>query len=425
MHPGRPQPSYPFASITPSSEDADVTDEPEEQPAAAGTPEPETADADAAGSDPTGSFVDLSDLPPPAPQVSLISDADLSWVDKPQKTDEELERREERKEAHKRKVRRRRRGRRALKITGVLFATFLVLALIWFEWTFSGLQRMPVAVGQAGLNTPGTTMLLVGANPEEPDAEAVSGTGWKHDLLTSDMVMLLHLTRDKRSMYVISIPADSLLPIPGVGEGRLSEAYQKGGQDLYVKTIESFTGVRLDHLAVMDMNALREITDALGGVVLDVPRAACGVPPGLRRLDGKQSLEYTALQDCMPRKDLDRVERQQSLVRALMHGAVDGGVLTHPFAVNRMLRATAGHLALEKGFSYPAMLGTLWSMRHLRTGNTTFLTVPVATRPLVTQDATDYVILDEQRDEELWTALREDRLREYVALHTDAAVLGP
>jgi len=34
------------------------------------------------------------------------------------------------------------------------------------------------------------------------------------------------------------------------------------------------------------------------------------------------------------------------------------------------------------------------------------------------------VILDEQRGEELWTALREDRLREYVALHTDAAVLG-
>jgi hypothetical protein len=70
------------------------------------------------------------------------------------------------------------------------------------------------------------------------------------------------------------------------------------------------------------------------------------------------------------------------------------------------------------------MLGLLWSMRHLRTGNTTFLTVPVAAQPLATQDGADYVLLDEQRDAELWTALRQDRLAEYLALHADARVLG-
>jgi anionic cell wall polymer biosynthesis LytR-Cps2A-Psr (LCP) family protein len=130
------------------------------------------------------------------------------------------------------------------------------------------------------------------------------------------------------------------------------------------------------------------------------------------------------MQPCLPRKDLDRVERQQSLMKAMMRGAVDGGMVTHPLAVNRMLRATAGHLALEKGFSYRSMLGTLWSMRHLRTSSTTFLTVPVAAKPLATQDGTDYVLLDEQADQELWTALREDRLAEYLALHTGASVLG-
>jgi hypothetical protein len=107
-----------------------------------------------------------------------------------------------------------------------------------------------------------------------------------------------------------------------------------------------------------------------------------------------------------------------------MHTAVDGGRLTQPLAVNRMLRATAGHLALEDDFSYPSMLSLLWSMRHLRASNTTFLTVPVAAKPLATQDGNDYVLLDERRDQELWAALRQDRLAEYLALHDDAAVLG-
>jgi hypothetical protein len=116
------------------------------------------------------------------------------------------------------------------------------------------------------------------------------------------------------------------------------------------------------------------------------------------------------------------VERQQSLLRALMRGAVDGGTLTHPLTVSRMLRASAGHLAVEKGFSYPAMLGTLWSMRHLRTSNTTFLTIPVAPKPLATENGSDYVLLDEHADQQLWTALRRDQLAEYLALHGDAAV---
>jgi LCP family protein required for cell wall assembly len=237
-------------------------------------------------------------------------------------------------------------------------------------------------------------------------------------------VMLLHLTDDHRALFAISIPSDGVVEIPGVGPGKLADAATAGGPRLVARTVEELTGARLDRLAVLDLNAFREISDVLGGVVIDVPREMCDLPAGRRRFDGQAALDYIALQPCMPRKDLDRVQRQQSLVKALMHESLDGGVITHPLAVNRMLRATAGHLAVEDGFSYPRMFGLLWSMRRVRTGNTTFLTVPVAAKPLATQDGADYVVLDEQRDEELWAALREDRIGPYLALNTDAEVLG-
>jgi LCP family protein required for cell wall assembly len=350
---------------------------------------------------------------------------DQSWLEvTPEEAEARRQRHHERREAHRKKVRRRRRRKRIAIISGVTSATLLVLGVLWFWWTFGGLDRMPDSVGQAGAAAPGTTILLVGSDPGKAETVRSSTAGWRDDLDRSDLVMLLHLTDDHRALFVVSIPGDAVVDIPGVGPGKLADAAAAGGPRLVARTVEEVTGVRLDRMAVMDLNAFREITDILGGVVIDVPRATCDLPAGARRFDGQEALDYIALRPCMERKDLDRVERQQSLVRGLMRGAVDGGTLTHPFAVSRMLRATAGHLALEDDFSYPKMLGLLWSMRHLRTTNTTFLTVPVAAKPLATQDGTDYVLLDDQRDAELWTALRQDRLAEYIALHTDAAVLG-
>jgi LCP family protein required for cell wall assembly len=350
---------------------------------------------------------------------------DPAWIDEtPDETEARRRRHHERREEHKRKVKQRRRRKRIAIVSAVSFATLLVLGVVWFWWTFGGLERIPDSVGQAGADTPGTTILLVGSDPAQAETARDSEVGWRQDLERSDLVMLLHMTEDHRALFVVSIPADGVVPIPGVGPGKLSDAAVAGGPRLVARTVEELTGVRLDRFAVLDLNAFREIVDVLDGVVVEVPHEACGLPAGARRFDGQAALDYIALQGCMPRQDLDRVERQQSLVKGLMKGAVDGGKITHPFAVNRMLRATASHLAVEDGFSYPSMFGTLWSMRHLRTGNTTFLTVPVAAKPLVTQDGVDYVILDEARDQELWAALREDRMREYVALHTDAAVLG-
>lgn len=384
--------------------------------------EPNRAEATPDESSPDAALPSLADeLPEPPPQVNLIGDADLSWLDEPQATEEQLERRRLRREAHKEKVRRKRRKKKALRVVGIGTAALLVLVVIWFQWTLGGLSRMPASHGQAGLNTPGTTMLLVGSNPAEAADASIPGTGWRRTFATSDLVMLLHLTRDHRSMFVISIPADGTLPIPGGGTGKLSEAFARGGQKLYVRTIEQYTGIKLDRVAVMDMNALREITDHLDGVIVNAPRAACQVPAGPRRLDGQQALDFMALPtDCPEVRDLDRVERQQLVLRALMRGAVDGGKVANPFTVNQLLRATASNLTLEKGFSYPSMAGTLWSMRSLRTSNTTFLTMPVADQAYAPDGS---VVLDHAKDAALWDALRRDRIADYLTLDQDATVL--
>jgi LCP family protein required for cell wall assembly len=363
-----------------------------------------------------------AELPEPGERKDPVEAAfakateDLGWLDEPEPSEEERAARRERREAHKKKVRRQRRNRRILAAGGVGIALALVLGLLWYQYTFGGLDRMPAVAGQAGANTPGENFLVVGTNPREQVAGRDPRLGWANDFANSDLVMLLHLDRDRHSMYVISIPGSTAVELPGRGAGRLSDAYAVGGAKLYVRTVEELTGIRMDRVMTLDLNAFGEMADILGGVRVNVPAAVCGEPKEQRRMDGQEALEYIALRSCMPDKDLDRVARQQSLMKALMRAAVDGGTVTHPIRVNRLLRAGANHTTLENGFGFPSMFGTLWGMRGLRTSNTTFLTVPAAKRPIVTVDGVDYVRLDERKSADLWAAVRADRIAEYLQL---------
>lgn len=370
--------------------------------------------------DPSGDPAVSPAVPPDASPAG-----DESWLEEtPEEADERRRLRRERREEHKRRARRRRRRKRILIGVGVGFTTLLLVVVGWAWWLFGGLDRMPTSVGQAGVHAPGTTILLIGSDPGKATPGRQGASRWRNDLDRGDLVMLLHLTRTRQALFVISIPADAVVDVPGVGPGKLSDAAAAGGPRLVARTVEELTGVRLDRMAVLDLNAFREIADALDGVLVDVPRASCGLPPGPHRFDGQAALDYIALQPCLERKDLDRVERQQSLVKALMSGALDSGKFANPFRATTMMRATTTHMAVEKGFSWRSMFTTLWSLRHVRTGNTTFLTVPVAEKPLASQGGTDYILLDEARDKELWSALRSDQVGQYLALNTDAAVLG-
>jgi LCP family protein required for cell wall assembly len=410
-----------------------VPDGPEEHEPVEATPDQPLPDQPARPAEPDEPEIEaelpkfnaLEDMPTGPPVESLLTEEDLAWVDKPEVLEEERERRRERREAHKEKVRKQRRKRRALKISGAALATLLVLVGFWFFWTFGGLTRMPEVAGQGGADTPGTNFLLIGDNPSEPDESSITGTGYRHAFKSSDMVMVLHVTQDGDTMFVVSIPGTSILPIPAHGSdpatrGQLADAYAAGGTKLYVKTVEEYTGIAMDRVVVLDMAGLRDITDQVGGAMIDVPSDACQIPVGPHRFNGEAALKYTALYPCLPGHDLDRVQRQQALLRALMRDTVDGGSLGNPFTLSKLLRDTASHLTLEDGFGYPSIFSTLFSMRGLRSTSTTFLTAPASAKPF--SKGVDSVVLDPQGNQDLWAAVRADKVQTYLTLNQDVVV---
>ena len=129
-------------------------------------------------------------------------------------------------------------------------------------------------------------MLLLGSDSRDPDGAA--GGPYR-----ADTIMLMHVPSDRQEAYFISIPRDLWVPIPptpdgsaGGREAKINAATAFGGVPLMVQTVEAYTGVRLDHVVLVDFGGFVEVTDALGGVEMEIKQTHYVDPPAAADLPG-------------------------------------------------------------------------------------------------------------------------------------------
>ena len=86
-------------------------------------------------------------------------------------------------------------------------------------------------------------------------------------------MMLVHIPADRKGAYVTSIMRDTWLDIPGHGKAKINAAFAYGGVPLAVQTLEGLLDTRIDHVAAIDFEGFKGLTDALGGVEINNPIA--------------------------------------------------------------------------------------------------------------------------------------------------------
>lgn len=143
----------------------------------------------------------------------------------------------------------------------------------------------------------------------------------------SDVMMLAAINFNEESVHLISIPRDTYAAIYNTrGRWKINAAFAKGGAAegdgfLYAqKTVEMLMGVPVDYYAGVNMEGLKRLVDAMGGVDYDVDVEihlnGRTLETGLQRLNGQQVLDY-----CRARKgistDVGRNDRQQRMLLAI------------------------------------------------------------------------------------------------------------
>ncbi|GAB3858951.1 LCP family protein [Nocardioides maradonensis] len=288
---------------------------------------------------------------------------------------------------------------------------------------FAGLDHRPVKPGVAA---GATNILLVGSDRRSTvptTGRRAAAPEWLPGAQRSDTLMLVHVAQDRRNVTVVSIPRDSWVQIPGHGAAKVNAAFSLGGPSLLVSTVERLTGVRIDHLAVVDWDGFQRLTDVLGGVDVVVPRTVYDPArqytwtAGAHHLDGAQALLYVRQREGLPGGDLNRVQRQQNLLRILLGKAFTTSPWTDPIQHYRMLAAVTANLSTDAGWTTHEIEHLARQLSNVPTDSFYFTTAPVSGTGRV--GAQDVVFLDRVAGRSLWDALNQDRAPSWFARHPD------
>lgn len=279
---------------------------------------------------------------------------------------------------------------------------------------FSQLAERPDKLVEGSLN-----VLLLGSDSRDPDGD--SGGPYR-----ADTIMLMHLPANQNEAYFISIPRDLWVPIPPTPDGsagghnaKINAATAFGGVPLMVQAVESYTGVLVDHVVLVDFGGFVEVTDAVGGVEMDIEQTITSIhkpnrtfPEGRNLLNGEEALDYIRQRYQFPDGDFTRMRNQQQFLRALMDKAVSSGTLSDPRKLHTFLQTVTETLTVDEEFS---MLGMGWRLRNLRGDDLHFLTSPHNGAGRVGDQSV--VLSDDAGAAALYEAIREDRIQEWATAH--------
>jgi LCP family protein required for cell wall assembly len=300
------------------------------------------------------------------------------------------------------------------------------------DGVFDGLENRPEKP-VSGPGADAVNILLMGTDRRSEDATTgtgAAGPSWVPGAQRTDTIMLLHVDGDREGASVISIPRDAWVDVPGHGPNKVNAAFSLAGPSLAVETIEQLTDVRIDHLAVVDWSGYRELIDSVGGVQVNVPRTVEDPHndvlwvKGRQTLDGDLALLYVRQRYGLARGDLDRVRRQQAVVRALLQESMGTLRSAQPVAIYDLLDTLTRNISVDSDWSVGEMRDLLLDLRSTKVSEIEFLTVPVA--GFGTEGGGQSVVhLDDVAAAGLWRSVREDDVAAWVTDHEVETVTGP
>jgi len=220
---------------------------------------------------------------------------------------------------------------------------------------------------------PGTTYLLVGSDSRKGLTRAENrrlGTGGVGDVgQRTDTIMLLH-TGSGPSL-LLSIPRDSIVPIPGHGTTKINAAFAYGGAPLLVRTIEQSTGVRIDHYVEIGFGGFVNSVDAVGGIEICPTkrmvdrRANLNIKKGCQHVNGITALGYARSRHTSGIGDIDRARHQREVVSGIGAEVKSPWTVLNPFRYYRVNMAATSSLKVDQDSSVVDLARFGWAMTRV------------------------------------------------------------
>lgn len=216
-------------------------------------------------------------------------------------------------------MRRQRKSPRSGFLSGVITGLLLSLTAM-AAWYYS-----PNLAGAPQSGSPLSSYERTPPIASEPVNVLVLGVDERNgDTGRSDSMFLVHLAGGEAR--VLSIPRDTLVSIPGYGEGKANSAYTYGGPELAKEVVGGLLNMPVHHYVKVNLAGFRHVVDLMGGVSFDVPKRmyyvdpydqlVIDLKPGRQILDGEKAEQFVRFRHDEIGDDVGRIHRQQEFLKA-------------------------------------------------------------------------------------------------------------
>ncbi|WP_051259399.1 LCP family protein [Schaalia suimastitidis] len=323
--------------------------------------------------------------------------------------------------------------RRADRIIIAMLVVFLVGALSGVAWlyhtTFGKIETIQASTvfedyadrPQAATAKPGQeaplNILLLGSDTRASDETLLDSVGAR-----ADAILVVHISGDRQHIEIVSIMRDMWVEVPGYGMNKINAAMSYGGTALLTRTVEGLINTRIDHVALVDFQGFKEMTNALGGVTLDNPIAFSTTPSpefpqvyqfkqGTITVSGDAALAYVRERYAFPDNDFQRVRNQQAFLKGLLTGMRDHANPGQLSSLTAFAQSLSQHIAIDDSFTLAQATELASTLSSLEASALVSLTFPVSGSGVV--DGQSVVFIDEAKADALAQAFASDALSSY------------
>ncbi|MFG2435134.1 LCP family protein [Streptomyces sp. NPDC048508] len=286
-------------------------------------------------------------------------------------------------------------------------------------------------------------ILIIGT--DKRTGKGNEGYGDKNSVGHADTNILLHVSKDRTNATAMSIPRDLVVDIPEC-KTKLDDGTEKvipptrnvrfntslGQEDrnpgCTMDTVKAVTGISVDHFAMVDFNAVKTLTSAVGGVEVclakdvDDPDSHLKLSAGKHTIEGEQALAFVRTRHSFGNQgDLDRIKVQQQFMASLMRKMSSGDTLTNPKKLIDLAEAATKALTVDTGIAKVTTLKDMaLELKKVPTKNITFTTVPVIDNPadgvihktVIVNPTTSQPVFDAIKNDVSFTAVKQKAKKE-------------
>lgn len=229
---------------------------------------------------------------------------------------------------------------RVLKYLAIAIVAWLLLSFVLFMISAStragtGLikQAEPQLSSGGPMLTSANTILVLGLDNRPTSGAGSKEPGANHSEANADTDSIMLWRLGGGVSRRLSIPRDTLVEIPGLGESKINAAWEFGGPALALKVIKQLTGIKINHLIVVDLGNFPKFINDIGGVNVKTGKICSNISggtadggfslnlnPGEHHLNGEQALLLARTREnaCnAASNDLTREAAQQQILNSI------------------------------------------------------------------------------------------------------------